>query len=168
MVPLEEYPHAAPDDTLREAARMLVQAQIAVGKERQSMPRVVLVFEDDKLVGAVRRRDILKGLEIDLLEELDRVPDVHIKSEVDPNLAEVLSPDKSEHWRTRFGRPIREVMHNIEGQVEVGDSLTKVIYELVGNDTHMAVVAEEGHAIGVVRTVDVLRHVYHALTILAP
>lgn len=168
MVPLDEYPHAAPDDSLREAARMLVQAQIAVGKGRQSMPRVVLVFENSKLVGAVRRRDILKGLEIDLLEELDELADVPIRSEVDPNLAEVLSPDKQEHWQARFDRPIREVMRDIEGRVDAGDSLTKVIYELVGDDTHMAVVVEDDHAVGVVRTVDVLRHVYHAMSVLAP
>lgn len=168
MVPLEEYPHAAPTDSLRTAAQMLVKAQIAAGKGRVSMPRVVLVFDDNKLVGAVRRRDILKGLEIDLLEGLDEVADVHIKTDVDPNLAEVLSPDNLEHWRQRFDRPVSEVMQAIDSKVEAGDSLTKIIYELVGADTHMTIVVDDGEAAGVVRTVDVLRHVYHAMSIIAP
>lgn len=166
MVPLEEYPHALDTDTLRDAARMLVEAQIRVSKGKRSMPRVVLVFDDEnKLLGAVRRRDILRGLEPDLLEELDKVTDVHIKSEADPDLAEVLSPDDSAHWRKRFETPLAEVVEEIAARVESTDKVTRIIYEFVNKDSHMAVVVDNEAVVGVVRTVDVLRRLYEAITL---
>ena len=169
MVPLKEYPHALATDTLRDAARMLVEAQIRVSEGKRSMPRVVLVFDDEhKLLGAARRRDILKGLEPDRLEELDEITDVHIKSEADPDLAEVLSPDDSAHWRQRFETPVGEVVREIVARVEATDSLTKIIYEFVSNDSHMAVVVDADEVVGVVRTVDVLRRVYEAITVATP
>ena len=165
MVPLQEYPHALPDDTLRDAARMLVEAQIGVGEGRRSMPRVVLVFDEDrKLLGVVRRRDIFRGLEPDLLEGLDESTDVHIKGEADANLAEVLAPDDSRHWRQRFEQPVADFMCGIGARVDAGDSVLKIIYELVGNDTHIAEVVDDNQVLGVVRTVDVLRRVHEALT----
>ena len=164
MVPLQDYPHALPTNTLREAARMLVVAQIRVGQRTRSMPRVVLVFDEDRhLLGVVRRRDILKGL-ADLHPELESAPDVQIKSEADADLAEVFSPDDREHWNKRLEKPIGDVLREISGRVEADDSILKVISELVGQDNHMVEVVEEDQVIGVVRTVEVLRRVYQELS----
>ena len=63
MIPLEAYPHLASTATLRDAIREMDQIAIEASG-RVSAPRVVLVFNNaDQLVGLVRRRDILRGLE---------------------------------------------------------------------------------------------------------
>lgn len=158
MVQLEHYPHARQSQTLAEAAEMLTRSPIeAAGTV--SMPRVLLVFgDDDQLLGVVRRRDILRGIEPQFHEGLDAAhPEAHVPVEVDPNLADLVPALEPDRLAQRLGRPIGEVVHALRAQVDVDDSLLKIVRELVGNDTHIAAVVEAGSVIGVVRTLDVLR-----------
>ena len=63
MVPLEKYPCIPDTLTLRDAIKE-IQVQI-LRKGRASLPRVALVFDEGltELLGMLRRRDILRGLE---------------------------------------------------------------------------------------------------------
>ncbi len=158
MVALNDYPHARQSQTLAEAAHMLTQVPIQTG-ETTSMPRVLLVFDDDdQLLGCVRRRDILRGLEPEFHDELDTAhPEAHVPVEIDPNLTDLIPALEPERLSRRFERPVSSVVHELRAQVDVDDSLMKVVRELVGKDTHIAAVLEEGSVTGVVRTLDVLR-----------
>ncbi len=160
MVPIAEYPHAQGDQTLAEGVRLLEKSPIEFDG-RTSMPRILLVFADEhQLIGVVRRRDILRGLEPDYHGELDIThPEAHFKTEIDPNLTDLIGSESEERLRRKLERPLSEVARAIEGSVEADDSLMKVVRELVARDTHLAVVIDDEHVVGVVRTLDVLRKV---------
>ena len=160
MVRLEDYPHARESQTLAQAVELLETRQIEFDG-RMSMPRVLLVFdEDNQLLGAVRRRDILRGIEPEFHGELDTThPEAHFKTEIDPNLAELIPVSDPKRLAQKLERPVGEVVTELQGQVDIDDSLMKVVRELVGKDTHIAAVLDEGNVVGVVRTLDVLRAV---------
>ena len=164
MVPLAEYPHAHDGQTLKEAIDSLETAQIQVD-DHLSMPRILLVFDDDNhLKGMVRRRDILRGFEPEFHSLLDDShPEAHIKSEIDPNLSDILGPEDKERRRRQLERPISEIVREMPGRVDSNDSLMRIVRELVGKDTHIAVVIEDGEVIGVVRSLDVMRAVIDEL-----
>ncbi|MHC4777246.1 MAG: CBS domain-containing protein, partial [Planctomycetota bacterium] len=64
MVPLNEYPHIPSTHSLREAIQEMGKIQI-LRKGNTSLPRTALVFDEahNELVGLLRRRDIMRGLE---------------------------------------------------------------------------------------------------------
>lgn len=158
MVRLQDYPHARQSQTLAEAARMLTSRPIETG-DVTSMPRVLLVFDDDdQLLGCVRRRDILRGIEPEFHDALDTAhPEAHVQPQIDPNLADLVPTLEPARLARRLDRPIGEVVHELRAEVDAGDSLTKVARALVGQDTHIAAVLHDGTVVGVVRTLDVLR-----------
>ena len=160
MVPLAEYPHAHENQSLQDAIDSLETAQIQID-DHLSMPRILLVFVVEyHLKGMVRRRDILRGLEPEFHSLLDDLhPEAHIKSEIDPNLSDILGPEDKERRRRKLESPIAEVVRDMPGRVESSDSLMRIVRELVGNDTHIAAVLEDGQVIGVVRSLDLLRAV---------
>ena len=160
MVPLDDYPHAFDTQTLREAVKLLETREIRFGGQ-VSMPRILLVFDaNNQLLGVARRRDILRGLEPDFHSELETThPEAHIKTEIDPNLSDLAGDDISERLEHRLEKPLGEVVRELQGRVNADDSLMKVVRELVGEDSHIAAVLDDGDVIGVVRTLDVLRAV---------
>ncbi len=164
MVPLEDYPHLYDNQTLREAVRLLETAQIQMSG-RTSMPRILMVMdENDNLVGMVRRRDILRGLEVSFHTDIEATQtELTIPTDIDPNLAELMSEDDSGRLKHRLERPLSEVVRELPGRVNADDSLMKVVRELVGNDTHIAAVIENETVVGVARSVDVLKAVCDGL-----
>lgn len=157
MVPLGSYPHARPSQTLAEAAEQLATAQIeALGTT--SMPRVLLVIdENNHLLGSVRRRDILRGLEPAFEDDLDTAhPEAHVQPEIDPNLTDLIPALDPETLARKLDRPVGDVIHELRAQLDIDDSLLKAVRALVGNDTHIAAVLDDGNVVGVVRTLDVL------------
>jgi len=160
MVPLDDYPHASDTQTLREAVKLLETRSIQFGGQ-VSMPRILLVFDgNNQLLGVCRRRDILRGLEPDFHGELDTThPEAHFKTEIDPNLSDLAGDDISTRLEHRLEKPIGEVVRELRGRVNADDSLMKVVRELVGEDSHIAAVLEDGDVIGVVRSLDLLRAV---------
>ena len=160
MVPIAEYPHALGTQTLLEGVRLLETSAIRF-EGRTSMPRILLVFDDaNQLIGVIRRRDILRGLEPDYHGELDTThPEAHFKTEIDPNLTDLIGSESGERLSRKLERPLSEVARDIEASVDAEDSLMKVVRELVARDTHLAVVIEAGRVVGVVRTLDMLRRV---------
>lgn len=160
LVPLEDYPHANESQTLAEAVELLETWQIDFDG-RKSMPRVLLVLGDNnELLGMARRRDILRGIEPEFHGELDEThPEAHFKSEIDPNLTDLIPVLDAEKLATKLDRPLREVVREMQGQVDIDDSMMKIVREMVGKDTHIAAVIEEDHVVGVVRSLDVMRAV---------
>lgn len=160
MVPLEEYPCIPDTLTLSDAIKEM-QVQI-LRKGQASLPRVALVFDEGmtELLGMLRRRDILRGLEPRFLVSgsLDYKRKL-FNERIDPNLAE-LSFDKTlTHIRTRAERRVRTYMAPIKATINHDDHIMKAILELVDQNTSLLPVIQDGSVIGVVRSVDVLNEI---------
>jgi len=163
MISVRDYPGVHTSDSLRKAISVMKAAQLEVGR-RRSLPRVLLVFDDEEdLVGVLRRRDIMRGLEPPFLA--DKPLETRIKFfdvGVDPHLSE-LSVDSSledvvKGLREQSERPVEDVLRPIHTTLEPSDPLMKAVYQMVSlNESLIPVVDEEEKTVGVVRSVDVLQ-----------
>jgi CBS-domain-containing membrane protein len=160
MIPLGEYPHMPYWFTLRQAMATLRSSRIEVGG-RVSLPRAFLVFNEAyELLGVVRRRDILRGLEPQFLEKKRQsYPRKLFDVKTDPDLLELGNGQVANRIKERAERPVGEVMRPIKVTLQHDDHLMKIIYEMVENNLSMIPVLQEGSVVGVVRSVDVLDEV---------
>lgn len=164
MIPIAKYPHVLHSLTLRQTIEKMESSAIVVGG-RMSLPRVVLVFDEEyHPLGIVRRRDILRGLEPKFLRTM-AVP--HRKKlfdiEVDPNLADFSSSKVGEAIRKQAEQPVSEVMSPIGATVNHDDLLAKVIYKMLSRDVYLVPVLKDNKVVGVVRTVDVFHEIANLL-----
>jgi CBS-domain-containing membrane protein len=160
LIPIDQYPHIPYWFTLRQAM-MLIETSELERDGRKSLPRVVLVFDEKyQLMGMVRRRDILRGLEPDFLSQKPisyrrKLFDV----KVDPDLSEISFDKIIVGVRERAERPVSEVMIPIETTVDYEDHIVKVIYEMNQHDLSILPVLRDNKVVGVVRTVDVFHEI---------
>ena len=156
MIPVEQYPSVRDKATLREAIAKIEEAHLEV-ELRRSLPRVLLVFDEiDVLVGTVRRRDIMQGLEPKYLlskplEYKKKLFDI----DVDPNLAELSYDRVIRGIREQANRPVSDVMRPIEAILDAEDHVMKAVQEMVALDISLIPVLQEGRLVGVVRSVEV-------------
>lgn len=156
MIPVDKYPSVRDNATLREAIVKIEKAQLEV-ELRKSLPRVLLVFDEiNVLVGTVRRRDIMRGLEPKFLlskplEYKKKLFDIA----VDPNLAELSYDRVVGGIRDQANRPVSDVMRPIEGILDADDHVMKAVQEMVALDVTLIPVLESRRLIGVVRSVEV-------------
>jgi CBS domain-containing protein len=165
MVPMGKYPAVSVDDSLAHAARVLSEWHIDM-RGSVSMPRIVLVMTGDgHLAGVVRRRDILRGLAPSfLVRSISDHPEKMFDVEVDPNLTELLSGRAAEKLREKATTRVGDIADPIPTTVHLDDPLIRVIQEMVRYDQSLLPVVEGDHAVGVVRTVEVLKTVADMLT----
>jgi CBS domain-containing protein len=165
MVPVEEYPCIRDTHTLRQAIEEMGKVQI-LSKKHASLPRVALVFDESfrELLGILRRRDIMRGLEprflvsgsLDYQRKLFNV-------EIDPNLSELSYDKMIAHIRKRADRLVREFMTPIKATIDCHDHIMKAIYEMVDQNTSLLPVLKDDRVVGVVRSVDVLNEIAHII-----
>ena len=157
MIPLDDYPYVSTTDTLLDAIREMAESQLEV-QGRTSLPRCLLVFdEDDALVGLLRRRDVMRGLEPKFL--VDRPLDYRKKLfdvRVDPNLSELSFEQVRRGVRQQAGRPVAEVMQPVRWTVQADDHCIKAVYECVTCSVATLPVLDGEEVVGVVRSVDLL------------
>jgi predicted transcriptional regulator len=160
MIPLDCYPHIPHHYKLRQAVDVMEQATILCG-ERVSLPRALLVFnEGEELVGIVRRRDILRGLEPKFLRTMSHPHRKQLfEVEVDPDLVVLSSGRIAKAVREQAEHKVSEVMQPIVATVKHNDHLTKVIYKMIHWDLALLPVLEEGNVVGVVRSVDAFHEI---------
>ncbi len=164
MIPLDSYPHIPYWGTLRQAIVALEQTQLQTG-ERRSLPRVVLVFDEKyRLMGMARRRDLLRGLGSDALQEtLER------GGEQDPAISRDIHPHSPttelsmESIRERAERPVSEVITPLRITVAGESTISEVMNVMVQNNMSLAPVIDDGAVVGVVRTTDVLHRLAQVL-----
>ena len=154
MVPLDSYPHIPYWFTIRQAIAEMESAEIETNG-RRSIPRVVLVFDETyRLMGFVRRRDILRGLLPSyLIQEHDPEIREAYDIKVDPNLTDVFDSDDDE-IRELADRPVSTVMNPIVHSINHDDTALKAIREIVVNNVYMLPVLRDGKIVGVVRSLD--------------
>ncbi len=158
MIPLENYPHIPYWFTLRQAMAEMESSQLEV-EGRKSLPRGVLVFDERyQLLGMVRRRDILRGLEPDFL-----APSVHQQElydvAVDTNLSELSFDRMATRLRERAERPVSDVMIPVRVTVQADDNFMKVVHEMTRNNLSFIPVLQGGRVVGVVRTVELFAEI---------
>ncbi len=160
MIPLDRYPHIPHWYTLRQAIAELRASQLEV-QGRLSLPRAVLVFNKTyELLGIVRRRDILRGLEPRFLRGESREYERRLFDvQVDPNLSDFSSDTMIREIRVQAERPVSEVMVPIAATVQSDDHLMKIVHEMVKNDLSLIPVLKNGRVVGVVRSVDLLNEI---------
>jgi CBS-domain-containing membrane protein len=155
MIPLARYPSIRDTATLRDAVTLMETAELEV-QGRRSLPRVLLVFDEiNVLVGYVRRRDLMLGMEpkflvVQPLAYRKKLFDVA----VDPNLSELSHDRVVQGIREQAGRPITDVLQPIETVVQADDHIMKAIYEMVSQDLTLIPVVDGGPLVGVIRSVE--------------
>lgn len=164
MIPLGHYPSLRDTATLRDAVALMETAMLEVDG-RQSLPRVLLVFDEiEVLVGYVRRRDLMMGLEprflvVQPLAYRKKLFDVA----VDPNLSELSHDRVIQGVREQAQRPITDVMRPIETIVQADDHIMKAIYEMVSQDLSLIPVVDGKRLVGVVRSVELFHEMAQVL-----
>jgi CBS-domain-containing membrane protein len=165
MIPLERYPTVRVNTTLKDAIAVIEEAQLDVGRHK-SLPRALLVFDEtEQLVGCVRRRDLMRGLEPKFLvsqplEYRKKLFDVA----TDPNLSELSYDRVSKAVREQARRPVSDVMHPIEVTIGADDHIIKAVYEMVSLNLSLIPVVKEGRVVGVLRSVDVFHELAQLLS----
>lgn len=167
MIPLDRYPHIPYWFSLRQAIVEMEKSEID-RDGRKSLPRAVLVFNEAyELLGLVRRRDILKGLEpkfmvVKPLEYRKKLFDV----QVDPNLSLLTSDDLLKGVLEQSDRPVSDIMAPIEHTVQFEDHVFKVVYEMNQFKMNLVPVVKGEAVVGVIRTVDIFHRVAKMLKII--
>ncbi|MBN1590207.1 MAG: CBS domain-containing protein [Pirellulales bacterium] len=164
MIPLEEYPCVPDTFTLRDAI-LGIQVQIQ-REELSTVPRVVLVFNENhsKLLGMLRRRDIMRGLEPRFMVRgpigTRRMP-YNVK--IDPNLSEFSYDKAMLGIRRRADRKIKDFMIPIKATINDNDHIMKAVCEMVDKNTSLLPVMKDDDVVGVLRSVDVLNELARPL-----
>jgi len=155
MLPPENYPHCSLNCTIREAIVALSASAVKLQDGYIMLPRYVLVLDDDdRLVGVVSRRELLKGL-IPHLQD-DRETEAHIKELVP--FGGAMPSEVTIRWTSLFSRaaieasmtPIRRVMVPIKGTVKIDDTLSTVISTMLFHGVDLVAVLDGERVAGVV------------------
>lgn len=160
MIPLDHYPHIPHWFTLRQAVVEMEKSEIDFGG-RKSLPRALLVFDEKyQLLGVVRRRDILRGLEPKFLKTM---PVHHRKKlfdvEENEDLLALSSGKFAEAVVRQAEQPVSEIMTPVAAVVDIDDHLAKVIFKMLSRDLNLVPVMRGDVLVGVVRSVDVFHEI---------
>lgn len=166
MIPLDKYPHIPYWFTIREAIAIIHHSELEIN-ERKSLARAVLVFDKEyKLLGMVRRRDILRGLDPEnSLHSRAKYSKKLFDVETDPNLLEMSYENLLNNVKENAERPISQIMQPIEHTVLYDDHIMKVIYEMDVLQTSIVPVMKDNVVVGVVRTVEVLHEIINLIDV---
>jgi CBS-domain-containing membrane protein len=160
MIPLEDYPHVPYWFTLRQAMALMESAVPLQRGGRASLPSVVLVFDERyQLLGMVRRRDILRGLEPDFIAHTFHHPKQPFDLAVDANLTEISLDRMVNDLRERAERPVSQVLQPVDVTVEADDHVVKVIHAMTQHGLGFVPVLQDGRVTGVVRTVELFHEI---------
>jgi cytidylate kinase/CBS domain-containing protein len=155
MLPPERYPHCRLQCTIREAIVALSASAVKLQDGFIMLPRYVLVLDDeDRLVGVVSRRELFKGLLPHLQD--DRETEAHIKELVP--FAGTMPPELVIRWTSLFSRtaieasttPVRSVMVPIKGTVQIDDTLSSVITTMLVHGVDLVPVLDGEKVAGVI------------------
>ncbi|UCG84870.1 MAG: CBS domain-containing protein [Gemmatimonadota bacterium] len=164
MVPIDQYPSVRDNATLAEAIAVIDSARLDVGG-RKSQPRLLLVFDEIQLlVGYVRRRDIMRGLEPQfLVSQPLEYRKMRFDVPADPNLTELPFDRTVSRIRQQAGKPVSDVMLPIPTTINADDHLMKAIHEMVTLNLYLIPVIDKKRLVGVVRSVDMIHELAQLL-----
>ena len=149
MIDLNQYPHIPYWFTFRQALAELENAEFDLDG-RKSLPRVVLVFNESyELLGMVRRRDILRGLDPESMRNI-MLPGLLGRK---GRSSDAVNRQLSRAILTMLKRPVSDVMIPIRESVD-HDDIPKVIAKVVELNCSLIPVLWSEEVVGVVRSVE--------------
>ncbi len=154
MIPMEKYPYVSHWTTIRQTMETMEKAVFEVG-DRKSLARVALVFDEQyKLLGMVRRRDILRSMEPDFL--VGQLALAFKETPVKPGQP-LAFPDKLEAFvKKQLEQPVSTIMKRINTAVDYDDNIVEVAARMVAADQSLLPVLRKGEVVGVIRTVELI------------
>jgi CBS domain-containing protein len=159
MLPLEVYPHVPYWFTLRQTVAVMEKAECPDRRGRPIGTRYVLVFNETyTLLGIVRRRDLLRGLDPSFSGSSD--DQTRLSSSSRPRHAVVSSWDVlAQDLHTKAEFPVSQVMRPIHTTVDYDDHLLKVASKMVEQNVSMLPVLRENVVVGVIRSEEVFEEI---------
>ncbi len=163
MLPISGYPQVPHWLTIREAISALSSSSVQLKDGHEILPRYVLITdEQERLVGVVNRRNLLKGLSIQL-----RTIEKAQKDLRSVTTAPDFSYAMSFQWISFFNRaavesaedPVKSVMTPILGTVRPDQGLSVVVTTMIQNGFDLIPVMEEDKVIGVILMTEVFDRV---------
>ncbi len=164
MIPLERYPHIPYWFTIRQAMEELEHCAIEIDG-RKSLPRFVLIFDEEyQLMGTVRRRNLLRGLEPDFMINfmIDEVKKI-FAPDADPEKKRELMEHAVDDIRKQAERQVSEIMQPIEETADYHDNIFQLIYDININQVSLLPVLQDNRVVGVVRAADVFHKICDAV-----
>lgn len=157
MVPMETYPHIPYWFTLRQAI-VEMEPSVFDSNANRSLSRMSLLVFDEKyqLLGMVRRRDLMRGLDPEALQSVSL--DFHKKlphPEQDSSSQKPFFDRLVKTIQERAESLISDVMLPIKATVDHEDSIIRVVYEMVENDLSFVSVLQDKEVVGIVCIEDV-------------
>jgi CBS-domain-containing membrane protein len=155
MTPIDQYIHVPFWHSIRQAMAALEKGQKKT--EWSSTNRVVLVFDNAyNLVGAVRRLNLLRGLEPNFLHrEAKEQQKSWFPVKDDVSLSVVDEEKIEQHIKSRSESPIKEVMESIDEVLSVNDQITKAVFDMAKVPVGVIPILDEKSVVGIV-TIDEL------------
>ena len=149
MIPLEDYPHVPYWFTLSQT--VVIAREAAIKFEGSFEPRAVLVFDEKyALLGILTLKDIVRGLEGDLLEG----PEGAQRSWQD-----LVGPEV----RKQAQKPVSEVMSPFRVTVDSRDSLARALSLMLRENVERITVLENQKVAGLIRLADLFQEISRAL-----
>ena len=154
-IPLDAYPHLRDEQTLQEAIDVI---RSFTCKNNVQFSEVLIINDQQKLVGQVTVRDILQGLEPRLLKK--KTMRKFQGFEVDtPNLAILWEDTFFKACRKQAGRPIKEYMSPLKTTVKASDPLLKVLYIMMHKNESNLPVLKKKKIVGMIHIKDVFTEI---------
>lgn len=157
MLPIDAYPHLHTWNTIGEAIVAIGASSVQLRDGHLIPPRYVLVVdEDDRLIGVVARRDLLRGL-LPQLENLEKAREHAFLSLADDEYPipiqwiSLLSSASVQH----AAKEIASVMRPIKATIAGDDDLNRIVTTMLQHDVDLVPVMEGHNVVGVVLMTDV-------------
>ena len=163
MVPLKGYPHIRRNVSIREAVMAMAASAVVLSDGHIILPRYLLVLDDDdRLVGVINRRHLLRGL----TPQYGSIMKAKKTLEHRMQLTDGMFPT-SLLWSALFSPaaakaaldPVSSVMIPPSATVDRTDTLGSVVGTMLQHDIDILPVTERGRAVGVVLMTDVFDNV---------
>jgi len=160
MIPIDKYPYIHYTASIHDAVGKMRASTIIV-KDCQSLPRALLVMDDDnQILGILRRRDIFRGLEPKFMRTWSRSDRRQLFDlQIDPSLADLSSGSFTAAVQSQARQPVTEIMSHITDTLDFTDNLAKIVYIMLTKDVDLLPILKERKVVGVVRSVDAFNEI---------
>jgi len=156
MVPIEGYPHIRISTTIREAMVALGASSVQLEDGFLLAPRYVLVLDEaGRLAGVLGRRNLLRGLLPQFTKPSQPVGGGMFFTDFKPPSLSAWVSFFSPRAVTNAREPVRTVLAQIRGTVDVDDDLNAVVSVMLDKDIDLVPVMNGERVAGVVLMSDV-------------
>ena len=156
IIPLEKYPNLNENQTIHDAVEVL--RSFTCGEHDRLRYAALLVLNDqNQLVGAVTMRDILQALDA-RLKDLPKVKEFEGKGSDFPDLTILWEDSFFVECTKRSHVPIKDFMsptHHVKG----GDPVLKALSIMLSTNDDILPVVENGRVIGVIRLEEIFKEI---------